>query len=466
MAQGRTIGRYVLWDEIGTGGMATVHLGRLLGEGGFSRTVAIKRLHPQCARDPQFVTLFLDEAHVTSRIRHPNVVSMLDVVQADDELLLVMEYIHGEPLSRLMTLTRDASSHVAPRVAVAVIVDVLRGLHAAHEATTEMGEPLGIIHRDVTPQNILVGADGATRLVDFGIAKAASRMHVTGEGQIKGKFPYMAPEQIQDKAADRRLDVYAASVVLWEMLAAQRLFVADNPANVITRVLEMEVEPPSSVVPSVPRALDAVVMKGLSRDPRERYPTAEAMAHALEEATAPATAREVQQWVRSIASEPLATRAKLVATIESATQSTITSSTPSLPVSRPPLEPSQISNISVSVTARKPGPARTLASVAAVVAMVGAAFVLAFVLARRSVTASPPSLGVATPSASAPTPHFDLPPETAIIEMGTGTQVRPPPAAHAPRPTPSASAPKPNCNPPYTVDPTDPRVHIPKRECI
>jgi serine/threonine protein kinase len=315
---GRTIGRYTLFDEIGAGGMATVHLGRLAGPVGFSRTVAIKRLHPHCAHDPQFVSHFVDEARLAGRIQHPNVASMLDVVATEEELLLVMEYIHGEPLSRVAPWARADAGPVPRRVAVAIVDGILHGLHAAHEARSEMGEPLAIIHRDVTPQNILVGADGVVRLVDFGVAKAASRLEQTADGQIKGKLAYMPPEQIESRPIDRRVDVYAASVVLWEILVGRRLFAAEGPGAVINRVLAMPVVAPSKAAPDVPEVLDAVVMRGLSRDPAERFATADEMALALEDVLAPATAREVGAWLRSIAAKTLEARAGLVAAIESA----------------------------------------------------------------------------------------------------------------------------------------------------
>src|SRR6478736_1694730 len=181
----RVAGRYALYGEIAAGGMATVHIGRLLGPVGFARTVAIKRLHPHYAKDPEFVSMFLDEARLAARIRHPNVVPTLDVVALDGELFLVMEYVQGESFARLVREARRARLDVPPEVISAIVVGALNGLHAAHEATSERGEPLNIVHRDVTPQNILVGSDGVARLLDFGVAKAAGSLHATTrDGQI------------------------------------------------------------------------------------------------------------------------------------------------------------------------------------------------------------------------------------------------------------------------------------------
>src|SRR5437868_956560 len=181
----RMVGRYAIFDEIASGGMATVYLGRLTGSGGFARTVAIKRLHPQFAKDPEFVTMFLDEARLAARIRHPNVVPTLDVVAASGELFHVMEYVQGESLSHLARGLKTRSERVPLRILLRIMNDVLQGLHAAHEARDERGVPLCIVHRDVTPQNVLVGVDGVARLLDFGVAKAAGRAHTTQDGQIK-----------------------------------------------------------------------------------------------------------------------------------------------------------------------------------------------------------------------------------------------------------------------------------------
>src|ERR1700722_14969633 len=222
-------GRYALYAEIASGGMATVHLGRLMGTGGFSRTVAIKRLLPQLARDPDFVAMFMDEARVAARIRHPNVVPTLDVLAADGQLLLVMEYVHGESLGRLLRTLRAERKRVPPAIASAILCGALHGLTAAPEAKSSgEGEPLGIVHRDVSPQNVLVGVDGVARVLDFGIAKAAGRTQTTREGNVKGKFAYMAPEQMNGEAVGRATDVYAAAVCLWETLTGERLFDADT----------------------------------------------------------------------------------------------------------------------------------------------------------------------------------------------------------------------------------------------
>jgi serine/threonine protein kinase len=317
----RIVGRYAIFDEIASGGMATVHFGRLLGPVGFTRTVAIKRLHPQFAKDPEFVSMFLDEARVAARIRHMNVVPTLDVITTDGELFLVMDYVQGESLSRLWrAVGADGQGGLMPvPVAVSILSGVLQGLHAAHEAKNERGEPLGLVHRDVSPHNVLVSIDGVARVLDFGIAKAIGRVQTTREGQIKGKIAYMAPEYLNAQPVDRRSDVYAVGVILWQCLTGRRLFDADSEGLLLARVLESRPPPPSEVAASVGRELDEVTLRALARNPADRFQTARAMAIALEHCVRPATPSEVGEWVESLAGASLHRRAERMAEIESLT---------------------------------------------------------------------------------------------------------------------------------------------------
>jgi len=310
------VDRYAIYDAIASGGMATVHLGRLIGTAGFLRTVAIKRLHAQFANDPEFTSMFLDEARLASRIQHPNVVSTLDVVMKDHELLLVMDYVRGESLSRLVRRARDAGNRLPPRVVVAIVAGALQGLHAAHEARDEKGQPLGLVHRDMTPQNILVGTDGVARVLDFGVAKAAGRVHTTRDGDIKGKVLYMSPEQLSAQPLGRTADIYAAGVVLFEALTGVRMFAGDNEGAALTRIIKNELSMPSAVAPEL-APFDAIVRRASAANPTDRYATALEMARALENVAGGAASHsEVSDWVQHLCGELLDERARIVAEIE------------------------------------------------------------------------------------------------------------------------------------------------------
>ncbi len=219
----RAFGRYVLYAPIARGGMATIHTARLVGADGFSRIVAAKRLHPQFSEDPEFVAMFRGEAEIASKIHHPNVVPVLDIVLDGEEVVLVQEYVHGVPLDRLFRAACASREPIPPRIVSGIVAGILSGLHSAHETTDEKGDSLGIIHRDVSPQNVMVSVDGIPRLLDFGIAKAHSCTHETRAGLLKGKIAYMAPEQVRSgEDVTRTADLYACGVVLWELLTAPR----------------------------------------------------------------------------------------------------------------------------------------------------------------------------------------------------------------------------------------------------
>jgi serine/threonine protein kinase len=311
------VGRYVIHDRIASGGMASVHIGRLRGPVGFSRTVAIKRMHPHFLTDPEFVSMFLDEARVATHVRHPNVVPTLDVVSTPREIFLVLEYAQGVTLSSLLRSAAATGETMPLPVALAIVSSVLHGLEAAHCATGPSGESLGLVHRDISPQNILVGPDGLARILDFGVAKASGRSQSTNAGTLKGKIAYMSPEQIRGGDVTRRADIYAAAVVLWESVTGRRLFHGANEASTLEQVLWGDVPTPRSQKPELPQALDDLVMRGLSRDPLARFDSAEAMATALEEALPVAITPVVGRWVREVAKDALAAQASRLARIES-----------------------------------------------------------------------------------------------------------------------------------------------------
>jgi serine/threonine protein kinase len=309
------VDRYAIYDAIASGGMATDHLGRLIGTAGFLRTVAIKRLHAQYAHDAEFTSMFLDEARLASRIQHPNVVSTLDVVMRENELLLVMEYIRGESLSRLVRRARDRGERLPPRVVIAIMAGALQGLHAAHMAVDEKNQPLGLVHRDMTPQNILVGTDGVARVLDFGVAKAAGRVHTTRDGDIKGKVLYMSPEQLAAQPLTRTADIYAAGVVLFEALTGVRMFAGDNEGAALSRIIKNELTMPSAVAPEL-EPFDAIVRRAAASAPGDRFATAHEMARALEAVGSAASHSEVSDWVQRLCGELPDERARIVAEIE------------------------------------------------------------------------------------------------------------------------------------------------------
>ncbi|MDC3957037.1 serine/threonine-protein kinase [Polyangium jinanense] len=297
-------GRYEILQLIASGGMATVHLGRALGMGGFERLVAIKTMHAHLADEPEFVAMFLDEARLAAQIRHPNVVGTIDVQQDDRGVFIVMEYIEGASLQQLLRALYKQGATLPLDIALRVFLDMLAGLHAAHELTDPRGLPLHLVHRDVSPQNVLIGVDGVARITDFGVARAEARISTTHGSQLKGKIGYMSPEQAGRLPVDRRTDVYAAAVLLWELMALERLVRGDSEAEMLAKVVASETPSPRSVNPDVPEALDAVCMRGLEKNPDVRYATAADFAEALDDAVRSmgmklATPRAVASFIRA-----------------------------------------------------------------------------------------------------------------------------------------------------------------------
>ncbi len=312
----RIVGRYAIFQPIGAGGMAAVHLARHLDDTGAPRVVAVKRMHSHGGEEPAFVHVLIDEARLSSRVHHPNVVPTLDVVVEEGEVLLVMEYAVGESLYRLVSEAVQRGQQLPISVAATIAVDILRGLQGAHEATDEQGQSLNLVHRDVSPQNVIVGVDGVARLLDFGVAKARGRLQSTHDGQLKGKLAYMSPEQVQGNVSQRS-DVFSASVVLWETLTGRRLFDAVNEGAILNLLLNARLSAPSSIRPDVPPALDGVVLRGLARDPDDRFGSAAEMADAVAGACGLAPRAHVAQWVQRLAAERLEQRARQVALVSS-----------------------------------------------------------------------------------------------------------------------------------------------------
>ncbi len=484
------VGLYTVHDAIAGGGMGIVHLGRRHGAGGFARTVAIKRLHPSVAHDAEVVAMLVDEARLAARIHHPNVVSTLDVVAESREVLVVMEFVDGESLSFLMKAARAANVRVPVSIASAILGGVLRGLHAAHEARDERGEPLALVHRDVSPQNIIVGADGVARLGDFGVAKAAGRLRTTRDGAIRGKLGYMAPEHLRGERVTRQSDIYSAAVVAWELLTGVRFF--DGAIDPFERVREQANEPPSARGAESSGALDDVVLRGLARAPADRFATAREMADALESAVAPASPSEVALLVERLAGDKLRRRRHAVAVMERAAPPS--SSARALPVPEPADETaSQVSETASQVSlagAAKRSVVDASWSRAQRVFAISASIVLVSIVAgalasriasgtarvaeRREEGAAAAMTGRSDesdpPLAPAIPPEAVVDDETipadAIRSDDPAVAARPYGAVGArPRaPSLAASASARTCKPPFKLDPSGRRVY--KRECF
>ena len=310
------IGRYALFDQFATGGMATVHFGRLDGAGGFSRVVAIKRLLPHLVANREFTDMLLNEARLAARVRHPNVVATLDVVASKGDVLLVLDYVEGEALSTLCRAQAKEKRDLVPiPIAVGIMQDVLHGLLAIHEATDEKGRPLDLVHRDISPPNVLVGVDGAARVLDFGIAKALQHLDESITGRRMGKMGYMSPEQIHGERLTQRSDVFSAGIVLWELLCMRRLFPADKPEERMESILRGDYPRPRSLREDLPQELDDAVMRALERSPDARFATIREFSEALESAPR-ASRREIGEWVSELAHTALAERTRMVAVLE------------------------------------------------------------------------------------------------------------------------------------------------------
>jgi len=312
-APDRRLGRYELLGTLGTGGMATVYLGRAAGEAGFQRLFAIKVLHPYLMAEPQFIAMFLDEARIAGALHHPNIVPIVDLGTHDGTYYVAMEYIDGCSLAELLKKHRK---HRPPRLLVPIMLDALAGLEAAHSLTDEAGRPINLVHRDVSPQNILIGVDGTARITDFGIARADARINTTQPGQLKGKFAYMSPEHFRSAPSiDRRADIFSAGCVLWSMLTGRRLFQAETDGATIFNVIELDIPPPSVIGLAPPAAFDAVCLRALERDPEKRFATAQDMEEALRSAAngcGLAPRREVAAWVIEVFHDELAARHQII----------------------------------------------------------------------------------------------------------------------------------------------------------
>ncbi len=425
--------------------MAKVYLGRALGVGGFERLVAIKVMHPHLSAEPEFVSMFLDEARLAARIRHPNVVATQDVVQGPEGVLIVMDYVDGPPLSTVLRAVVQAGEQFPIDVVLRIFLDMLAGLHAAHELTGTDGNTLGLVHRDVSPQNVLIGKDGISRLTDFGVAHASARLTTSDGGRLKGKLAYIAPEQTKDGTVDWRADVYSAGVVLWEMLTGRRLFRAENDGGTLRKIMAGEVQPPREIDPTIPEPVEAACLRALAIDRDQRFASAAALGEALEEGARSlgitiATARTVAAFVTAIGAEELEeeSRARL-ASLPPAPGAEPAPSLPPAPALPRELDSgAQPSTIAGSAVTHPP-PGRRSKPVLLVVAAVVAVVVIVGLL-LRSPASAPPTVAAAPAASASPQPS------SASVASATpeapAASVAPPASAVTASP-PVASAPAP-----------------------
>ncbi len=313
--------------KVASGGMATVFVGTLRGPLGFSQLVAIKRPHEHLLEDESFRHSLLEEARVAAQIRHANVVDVRDIEVVGDSIQLIMDYVEGASLGQLMAVTGRAGKRLSPGVAIRVVLDALAGLSAVHEVADGDGIPLGLVHRDISPQNILVGVDGVARVTDFGIAMAEYGAYTpTTQGTLKGKIGYLAPEYIRGIRPDARIDVFGMGVVLWEALAGRRLFKGANDADGLDRLLHQDPPRLSEEIPELAGPLDGVLEKALAKLPEKRYQTANSFATALEDAARTmglvGSHAEVGREVRETVGEKLEKRRQDVRAAQMALEST------------------------------------------------------------------------------------------------------------------------------------------------
>ena len=284
LTPGTKLGKYDLIRQIAVGGMAELYLARTVGIEGFEKLVVVKRILPQFAETPGFIQMFLDEARLAATLHHPNIAQVYDIGIADGSYFFSMEYVHGEDLRRTLAAAADQGVPVSLDAALTLAVGVAAGLHYAHQKAAPDGAPLGIVHRDVSPSNVLVTFEGGVKVVDFGIARATRRQTSTLSGGLKGKIAYMSPEQCKGNAPlDRRSDIFSIGTLLYELTTGRLPFEQETEFAVLTQIVNEDAEPPTRRIPAYPPALEAIVLRAMARDPARRYATALELQRDLED---------------------------------------------------------------------------------------------------------------------------------------------------------------------------------------
>ena len=267
-------GKYYLLERINVGGMAEVFKAKTFGVEGFERLLAVKRILPNIAEDEEFITMFIDEAKIAVQLQHANIAQIFDLGKVDDSFFIALEYVHGRDLRSIFDRMRNKAESLPISMACYVTMQVCEGLDYAHNKRDAQGRELYLVHRDISPQNVLIGYEGEVKLIDFGIAKAAGKASKTQAGILKGKFGYMSPEQVRGLPIDKRSDIFAVGIVLYELLTGERLFIGESDFSTLEKVRNVEIQPPSSYNKKIPQELERVVLKALARDPDDRYANA------------------------------------------------------------------------------------------------------------------------------------------------------------------------------------------------
>jgi serine/threonine protein kinase len=305
-------GKYTLIAKLDTGGMAEIFFARFEGVAGFEKPVVIKRILPELAEEERFVTMFLNEARLAARITHPNVCQVYDLGRIEGRYFMALEYLDGVPLTSLVRLVRTAPAAGELRLVAGLFLQACEGLHHAHEQRDFEGRPINLIHRDISPQNLFVTVDGIVKVLDFGVAKARTVSAKAISGNLKGKYAYMAPEQLRGQALDRRADIFALGVVLFAMLTGKHLFRRESELLTFKAITEEPIMRAQELRADLPREIDEAIVRALSRDREVRFPTARAFGEAVVRAVAPMggplSAPEISEHVRTLCGREIADR--------------------------------------------------------------------------------------------------------------------------------------------------------------
>src|SRR5580765_637041 len=267
-------GKYYLLERINVGGMAEVFKAKTFGVEGFERLLAVKRILPNIAEDEEFITMFIDEAKIAVQLQHANIAQIFDLGKVNESFFIALEFVHGRDLRSIFDRMRNKGESLPIQQACHIMMQVCEGLDYAHNKRDAQGRELHLVHRDISPQNVLIGYEGEVKLIDFGIAKAAGKASKTQAGILKGKFGYMSPEQVRGLPIDKRSDIFAVGIVLYELLTGERLFIGESDFSTLEKVRNVEIMPPSSYNKKIPEELERIVLKTLAKDVEDRYQSA------------------------------------------------------------------------------------------------------------------------------------------------------------------------------------------------